>query len=561
MFDALKKIIPESVKDYTSRKFDALLDKVRIFDPLKRLFNSGVLTQILIPSEMLEVVKTLTLESRNQETIYRYILAVSIFNGILVGLPGTLGWGVLISQAVELVMAYQIGRMTGLFAADQVFTPTGLVKMLSGAGIAALAVTQVFGLALNAVFNVIGNTLPAVVPASFIAVTVTTLFYGMLIYLVFSELVDSDKNKLSVLDVGRLAKKSFEYTKNIGSELFRLFKDDAPKLIASLRQSVGDAWRGITNDRSLVRGDLFLSACLVSLLTKNAEGLTGPFSQHYLDAWRMANPTKLGPNASFDDICDLANSYDSDQLSYVHQGVTAKFYEILEVEAENYDQDGWSAEISSTQNNPGFDAVFVNEDGSKAIEVNFKLTESTAYIESHLARYPDIPVVAPPEVAEKIDHPLVWGGEFSYDEIYEISEENFEDVLEASASQYIYLGGVAGAGVMQLCVSIAPFLSAFARQKITSEQLREVFLRFLPEVSTRAANRMVMLAALGPVYAMALTAKIALLMIGERSVSDFADVDLDDRTNRDKPENGTKRYTRRDIITLFWPRGDGSQPN
>ena len=324
MFDSLKKIIPESVKDYTSRKFDTLLDKVRIFDSLKRVFNSGVLTQILIPSEMLEVVKTLTLESRNQETIYRYILAVSIFNGILVGLPGTLGWGVLISQAVELVMAYQIGRMTGLFAADQVFTPTGLVKMLSGAGIAALAVTQVFGLALNAVFNLISHTLPAVVPASFVAVTVTTLFYGMLIYLVFSELVDSGKNKLSVLDVGRLAKKSFEYTKNIGTELFRLFKDDAPRLIASLRQSVGDAWRGITNDRGVVRGDLFLSACLVSLLTKNAEGLSGPFSQHYLDAWRMANPT-LGPNASFDDICDLANSYDSDQLSHVHQGVTAKF--------------------------------------------------------------------------------------------------------------------------------------------------------------------------------------------------------------------------------------------
>lgn len=543
------------MKQYTSRKFDSALDRMRILEPMRRILSSDVLTQVIVPQDLLDAVRSLNLRDPSEEAVFRYIFAVSIFNGILVGLPGTLGWGVLIAQAVELLMAYQIGRMTGLLSYGQAFSPTGLVKMLSAVGVSALAVTQLFGLALNAVFNTLSNVLPAIMPASFLAVTITTLFYGLFIYLVFSELVESEQNKLSLFDIGRLAKKSYSYTKTLGSTLSKLLKDDAPKFYKEIKQTVSDCWYGVTQDRGLIRGELFLSACLVGVLTRNEESLTGPFSRHYLDAWRMANPAKLGPEATIDDIHTLASSYDSEQLGNVHQGVAAKFYEILEVEAENYDQDGWAAEISDSQNNPGFDAIFTDPSNATSIAINYKLTDDAAYIESHLAKYPDIPVVAPPEIAEMVDSPLVRGGEYSYDELHEISADNFDAMLKADSGLWTAQGGVAVAGIMALTVSISPYLSAYARKKITASQLREVFISFLPEIGTRSANRLVMLSVLGPVYAMALTAKIALSIMHDREEEELSR-EIDDSVQEENhSDDEPKLYSRRDVITLFWPRG------
>ena len=374
----------------------------------------------------------------------------------------------------------------------------------------------------------------------------------------FSELAESERNKLSFLDIGRLAKKSYGYTKLLSSTLSKLLKEDAPRFYAEMKQSVSDCWYGVTQDRGLIRGDLFLSACLVAVITRGEESLAGPFSKHYLDAWRMANPTKLGPDATIDDIQALASSYDSEQLNRVHQGVAAKFYEILEVEAENYDQDGWTAEISDSQNNPGFDAIFTSPSNPTSIAINYKLTDNADYIESHLARYPDIPVIAPPEIAEKIDSPLVWGGEYSYDQAHEISADNFKDLLKADSGQWTAQGGVAVAGILALTVTISPYLSAYARKKITATQLREAFISFLPEIGTRSANRLVMLSVLGPVYAMALTAKIALSIISDRE-DDDASRKVDDSIQEEhQSDDEPKRYSRRDVITLFWPRGDAA---
>jgi len=557
--DLLKNSIPKSVSDYTSRKFDKALNKLRFWDPLRKLLESDVVTQILIPRDLLDIVDGLKLSTPNEEAVFRYILAVSLFNGILVGLPGTLGWGVVISQAVELLMAYQIGRMTGLFSVDQVFTPRGLISVLSGIGISAVAVTQLFGFALNAVFNVLSNALPSIMPVSFIAVTFTTLFYGLLIYLVFTELVENDKENLSLIRVASLGKRAATYTTQLGSSISTLLRHDTPKLLRELKESVTDLWYGATKDRGLVRGDLFLNACLVALMTRNTSALDGPFSQHYLNAWRMANPSSLGSSASVEDILTLIDSYSSDQLTSVHRGIAAKFYEILETKAESYDQDGWTAEIVGSQNNPGFDAVLYNEATNTAIEINYKLTADTGYIESHLAKYPDIPVIAPPEIADKIEHPLVWGGEYSYDEIYELSDSNFQDVLGLQSTNWAMQGGIAGAGLVQLLVSISPFLVAYSRKRISATQLREVFLSFLPEVGIRTANRLVMLAALGPVYAMALVAKTGLAVLKPTGDSDLDYLDVTDPSPNaasDEEAAEPKRYSRRDVITLFWPRAD-----
>ena len=73
--------------------------------------------------------------------------------------------------------------------------------------------------------------------------------------------------------------------------------------------------------------------------------------------------------------------------------------------------------------------MFFNSETGKAYEINYKFTESESYIESHIQKHPDVPVIATPEVAEKINSPLVIGGHHEYDTVIEISEKNFEQLL------------------------------------------------------------------------------------------------------------------------------------
>ena len=90
-------------------------------------------------------------------------------------------------------------------------------------------------------------------------------------------------------------------------------------------------------------------------------------------------------------------------------------------------------------------------------------------------------------------------------------------------------------------------------------QLREVFLSFLPEIGVRTANRLVMLAALGPVYAMALVAKIGLAVLKPKGSPDLDYLgpdDLNAKATADEESTEPKRYSRRDVITLFWPKAD-----
>ena len=65
------------------------------------------------------------------------------------------------------------------------------------------------------------------------------------------------------------------------------------------------------------------------LLDGKTQSFDGPISQMWLDAWRMSYTNKLSPDASIEDIKNLAQQYQPEQMPGVENLVQSKFYEIL----------------------------------------------------------------------------------------------------------------------------------------------------------------------------------------------------------------------------------------
>ena len=156
------------------------------------------------------------------------------------------------------------------------------------------------------------------------------------------------------------------------------------------------------------------------------ENLNGPFGKIYLDAWRKAFPTQLGDDATLERIRDLANSYDAEGLEKALINVNSKFFEILQVIKENADGDEWSAELSDKQNTEGYDAIYRNSITGETVKVNYKYTTDNNYIERHIQEHPDIPVVAPQEIQEKINSPFV--SHVDTDTVESVTSENFDKI-------------------------------------------------------------------------------------------------------------------------------------
>jgi hypothetical protein len=98
--------------------------------------------------------------------------------------------------------------------------------------------------------------------------------------------------------------------------------------------------------------------------------------------------------------------------------------------AENTDNDAWSAYMHEDENYPGSDIVFTNDETGDVLEISFKATDNTSYIESALLKYPDIPIMSTDEVTQYFDNnPMIMGGGFTNDELQQVTEQNFEAML------------------------------------------------------------------------------------------------------------------------------------
>ncbi len=524
----------------------------RFFYKLATVVEPRFLYELIIPQDIVSLADKITLTEGHDKKVFRFIIAASVFNGILVGLPGTLGWGVIAAYAVEALMALQIARMVGLIEPTAPLSVSNTLRLITAAGIAVLTVGFGFKMALNVVFGAMSIFAPFGLAAGS-ATIFTTLFYGFFIYLAFLEIKNfGSEDKLSPRSVKRISGHAITYTREIFKSLAKLIFKDTPRLFQEVRENVSDAWNGVINVQSRIKGDIFLVGCLAYLLQGNFRGLEGPFAQLWLQSWLLAFPNKLASDAGPEEIKALAESYDGDAFDRVRQNVTSKFYEVLETHHENIDGDDWSAELIEAQNNPVSDAIFFNPETGNAYEINYKFTENKHYIESHIQEHPDVPVIAPPEIAEKINDPLVIGGHFEHEAILDISEQNFEILLEKSYDLYLEAGAAAG-GVVNLGVFILPYLIAYKRGKITRDRLTEAIRKFIPKITARTINRIAMLALLGPVYGMVLVAGYGFKF----TLYGYDDVEIDEAVPEPQPPQEPKlkkNFSRRSMITLSFLR-------
>jgi len=521
------------------------------------VFRPRFLYELIIPNDIVSIVEKISISKKHDEAVFRFIIAASVFIGVLVGLPGTLGWGLIAAQAVELVMALYIARMVGLIKPEKFdFSDPSLIpeflKLIIATGITSVVIFGgIFKFVLNSVWNVMGN-IPIVGAASAAAAIVTTLFYGLFLYLFFLEIRDFKPNEtLSLRAIPRILSRSFTYTRKISKSLGQLIFRDTPKLFKEVSNNIQDAWNGVFTVRARIKGEIFLAGSLAYLLQGNHHGLEGPFGQLWLQAWREAFPSKLASNADSEEIRTMALNYEADELQRVQQNVTSKFYEIVETKHENADGDVWSAKLLESQNHPVSDARFFNSETGQEYEINYKFTENKHYIESHIQDHPEVPVVAPPEVAEKINSPLVIGGQFSHEEISEISEHNFDVLLEKSHEIYLQEGAGA-AGIATLGFHMLPYLVAYKRGNITLKQLQLALKTFAPTITGRSLNRIAMLTLLGPVYGMFLVASFGMKasLYGYDDIEENKDEPLIASPEPTEEPKKKKQFSRRSLITL-----------
>ena len=197
----------------------------RFFYKFTTVVEPRFLYELIIPQDIINLADKISLTEGHENKVFRFIIAASVFNGILVGLPGTLGWGVVPAMAVEVLMALQIARMVGLIEPAAMLDPTKILKLIGATGITALTVAYLFKAVLNIVFSVMANIAPAGW-ASASAAMFTTLFYGFFIYLAFMEIKNfSTEDKLSLRLIKRISGHALTYTFEIYKSLTKLILD------------------------------------------------------------------------------------------------------------------------------------------------------------------------------------------------------------------------------------------------------------------------------------------------------------------------------------------------
>lgn len=494
------------IEDKVKAGFSYLQDKKarwrKYYKEIKSYFSLRFLLDSITPSDILDVVKKVT-KKKDEEQVFKFILGCSIVTGCLVGIPGDIGVGLFVAQAVEFAMAVQIARLVGLD-----FSEDGVVKLLGAAGITTAAILIFFEKVLQVIFKFIAQ-LPIVAPASFVSTSVTTMFLGMFCYLSFSEIKNSGKKSLGVLSIMRISKNAYKFTYKISKSMMNLLFKEMPDLFKQIKENV-KLWMNADLDfKKKIKGEIFFAGSMAYLLDGKSSNLQGPLSEMWLEAWRMSFTNKLSSNASIEEIKDLAESYNSSQMPGVENLVQSKFYEILESTHENMDGDKWSAKLFEDPAHPATDVRFYNSETQQTYEVNYKLTDDTNYIEHHLAKYPDKPVITSPEVAEKMNNPLVSGGEYHPEEVIKLSDKNFNTLLNSEHDLYLQ-EGAAAAGLIVLSLHLFPFFVAYSKGNIDKKQFETAVKKFVPKVTSKTLNRIIMLTLMGPIFGWFLLASFIL---------------------------------------------------
>lgn len=111
-------------------------------------------------------------------------------------------------------------------------------------------------------------------------------------------------------------------------------------------------------------------------------------------------------DADYDDILDyFSEAEDAERLGNLNN-IKGIVFE-LEV-VDNLNNHGLNAALFEATNHPASDLAIFNDDDEIISEIQLKATDSVAYINDTLETYPDVPIIATSEVAQRFsDNPMV----------------------------------------------------------------------------------------------------------------------------------------------------------
>lgn len=426
------------------------------------------------------------------------ITTVAVVNMVLAGLPGKMGVGVVVSIALEGWMAWVIANQVGI----RIEQPSDIWKyfgLIAGVG---LTIVVIFKELLGFVFSLVSSFLPFVNPL-IIAELLVTNFIGVLFWAGFREAATRGSfqvPKRLLLWVGRETKSLFVFQFNV------IRKNLSPSKIRMMGQRL-KAWLGgeILQDKPQLRGEIFTTVAMAWLLGREFERFDGPIGQEFIAAIRDRYPDLA--TASLDQIAEKMASYSPEQLAGVEWMIKGRLFERLQIAHENADGDAWIAVSHADQSFPGSDITLINEETGEVIEVSLKATDSASYIESALLRYPDTPILTTQEVADRFaGDPRVMGTTFSNESLTDITEQNFDAMLDRLAPPPVAEGVTAGVTAKAMTL-LWPFVIAYLRHRITYDQLVQAFRRVMGETGVALAARVSYAVILGPMFAWYLLAR------------------------------------------------------
>ncbi len=172
--------------------------------------------------------------------------------------------------------------------------------------------------------------------------------------------------------------------------------------------------------------------------------------------------------ASAEELAKYVAALTPDQLRGVVSNVKGIYHELLFVHAENVDEDEITARIFEMTNHPGGDVEFL-VDGEVIQVVQLKAVASPGTIYEHLARYPDVDVVATEEVASNL--PTVRSSDFSNAKLSGDVERIFADLPGDNLAKEIS----EGAGASALLAGAMTAARVLRSGKVTRKQFTTAF--------------------------------------------------------------------------------------
>ncbi len=452
-----------------------------IFEPFKGVFKS--------PKQ--------TLDSE----IYLIITSVALLNAVLAGLPGKLGIGVYVSMGFELWMAYRIAQHVGI----EIKQPKDIAKYF-GLLIATVGtVVYLFRILIGFGFSLFSFVSPVVNPLIFAEILVTN-FIGVLFWVGFTEAKERGEFMIPERMYATLIKTTKEiyvYQYSILKNAFNL--KNIQKTGRKVKQYV--TGENVTNQRQ-ANGELFSTVAMAYLLSGYYEKLEGPLGQAFIEAIRLRWSAQFDETTSIEEIAQHFSEYDADAMVGVVNTIKGKMFEILVTQQENADGDLWFANMHTDEAYPGSDIVFINTETGEQLEISLKAVSehNPQIIEHALSRYPDLPVMTTEEMMKhfQFDERVMNSGVL-HENLQDITKENIDKLLGQIQvnEQEVILWGVQ----IGFMAALWPFVIAYFKNKIDSDDLEKAFLHMLGDSGVALASRVTYGLIFGSLFAWYLLAK------------------------------------------------------